>query len=382
MNLAACRCTLRRTAGNKPLQRQTSELRNIPHFVTGRTRHDAAAAVTTTMASLRYRSETTLTTPTPVGDVASCMPGSRSFAYFTTKTGAVAAADDNINYSEEPEIVLFQRKINTSLNLMRSGFCFSTAHTAYWIWYTTDFIPTVNAAALHDLHVDPMVGVAGICFAAALQTAFMIYPKRLVSKLTYRPQSQKIAVYTHRLPFMRANVHFPSASFPVGTHNERLKKSANGSSGVDGETKKEDESTGTKQRTSSSSNIKYFKLDASSPEAVQIVTEFKGDLTKHRGHLQVGQSWPRYALDIRSPEDVPEPELLLEALLRPEHFGYNLLPTTLPQQKIMERRGSNNNKIAVEEEGDVVEYATHLLGKRFKPNNRNRKRPGRTNRRR
>ena len=133
------------------------------------------------------------------------MPGSRScYPFFSTKAGpGVAAVSDNKNNEDEPEIVLYKRKINTSVTLMRSGFFFSSAHTAYWIWYTTDFIPTVNAAALHDLHVDPMIGVAGICFAAALQAAFVIYPKRLVSKLTYRPRSQKMVVYTHRLPFMR-----------------------------------------------------------------------------------------------------------------------------------------------------------------------------------
>jgi hypothetical protein len=272
---------------------------------------------------------------------------------FSTKT-TTTAADNN-----EPEILLYQRKTNPSLTLMRSGFFCSAAHTAYWIWYTTDFIPTVNAAALHDLHVDPAVGVAGICFAAALQTAFMIYPKRLVSKLSYRPRSQKIMVYTHRFPLMRPSL-FPAASFPVGTQNERVKTQQTVS-----------DEANTKDKIDKT-QIKYLKLNPSSPEAVQIVSEFKGDVTQYRGHLQVGQSWPRYAIDIRSALDVPEPELLLEALLRPEYFS----PKDYRYAAIS---GGDNNKRSSDDADDEEEYGS--LGRRFQPNSRKKKRPGKSNRR-
>lgn len=261
-----------------------------------------------------------LTIPMPVRLIS---PTARYQLFATTTT----------ENNDEPEIVLYQRKTNPSLTLMRSGFFCSAFHTTYWIWYTTDFIPTVNNAALTNVHVDPAVGVAGICFAIALQTAFIIYPKRLVHKLSYRPRSQKVVVYTHRLPFIRPNL-FPTASFPVGTHNERLKTATKASASTD-------TSDDMKRKEDAATKIKYFKLNPSSPEAVQIVSDFKGDVTRYRGHLQVGQSWPRYALDIRSAQDVPEPELLLEALLRPEYFG---LPQQHQDDETLDNRNENYGK--------------------------------------
>jgi hypothetical protein len=200
------------------------------------------------------------------------------------------------NEPEEPEIVLYQRKTNPSVTLMQSGFAFSSLHTAYWIWYTTDFIPVVNAAQMQDLHVDPAIGWAGIAFAATLNFVFYLYPKRLVHKLSLRPDSQKIIVYTHRPPLMRPNI-YPIASFPVGKH------------------KAERSDSDSKKMT------KYLKLNPSSPEALVIVKEYGGDVTRFRGNLKVGSRWPYYNLNIQSAKDVPEPELLMEALLRPEYFG-------------------------------------------------------------
>jgi len=215
----------------------------------------------------------------------------------------------------EPELVLYERRTDPSTTIMRSGLFFSTFHTGYWIWYITDFIPLVNQqSSMPELHIDPALGYGGLFCAALLNAAFLVYPKRLVSKLAYRPQSQKIMVYTHRLPIVRPN-EFPSASFPVGGTSDlsasATRNNNNNSKGGD-DSKKLNNSP------------KYFQLHSKS--LAQIIQHVKKrsdfDLSQDfRGVLSAGTSRPYYKIPIMGPKDVPEPDLLLEALLRPEHFG-------------------------------------------------------------
>lgn len=98
-------------------------------------------------------------------------------------------------------------------------------------------------------------------------------------------------VYTHRLPWVRPS-DIPNVSFPIGP----------------------------KSNQGNDKDVTYFHLKVSSPHAQQIIQELRGDLTRYQGHLPVGTRWPKYALDIQSSKDVPEPEYLLEALIRPETF--------------------------------------------------------------
>jgi len=231
---------------------------------------------------------------------AAATPISASTSTTTTTTAA--------STEEEPEVVLFERKTNPSMRLMRSGLALSTFHTGYWIWYITDFVPMVNQAGMQELHIDPAVGYGGLFFALILNAAFAVYPKRLVSKLSYRPQSQKIVVYTHRLPIVRPDP-YPSASFPVG--------------GGGGDTKT---NTATKENTQSPR--KYFQLNDYSMKEIQTLAKTRAFVElghDYTGILSAGTRQPLYSISIQGKADVPEPELLLEALMRPETFGNDFL---------------------------------------------------------
>jgi hypothetical protein len=232
---------------------------------------------------------------------------------------------------EQPEVLLYRRDLTNpdamqTTTLMRSGFFFATFHTLYWVWYTFDFLPAVNASPMIVLHVDPMIGVAGIGFAMALQSAFVIFPWRLISKLTYRPDEQKICVHTHRLPLMYPSVLKPNASFPVGPPKVVPPAPASDS------TPKEDMAAvkaKSKQIAEASARaaekIRYFTLDASTPAALSLIQgDSQGDISKHRGYIVVGPSWPRYVLDIKAASEVKEPALLLKILLHPETFQYKV----------------------------------------------------------
>lgn len=283
--------------------------------------------------------------------------------------------DDNINNGSIPrqqpeedeeeqyqEVVLFHRPVNSMALLMRSGFLVSTLHTAYWIWYATDFIPTVNAvsamtthhpddtanavaaAALGELlYIHPLVGVAGVAFAATLNAAAALLPSRLVSKLSYQQthqhgSSSKIMVYTHRLPFMRPNL-LPSASFAAGDDEPR-RGSSNSDRLTTGQQQEEQQEQVPLPR-------QYLKLDPSSAAAVRIVRDYQGDITRHRGYLPIAgmPSRRRYLLLVQSPSDIPQPELLWQALVRPETLTAQtvaLMTMDETQRRTSRRKGTKS----------------------------------------
>jgi hypothetical protein len=216
----------------------------------------------------------------------------------------------------DAEIVLFHNPVNASERLMRSGLLVSTIHTLYWIWYTVDFIPTVNQAAMQALHVSPVIGYAGIALAVGIQTAFLWYPYRLISKISYQPTRQKLLLYTHRIPLMRPNL-LPSASFPLGTKLPRNPNTQQSEQGLD-------RAVSQSTTVDPGRTARLFKLDSASPYAIYIVNELGGDLTRYRGHLTIGPAlapWSRYTLRIDAADQVVQPALLLQALLSPEQFG-------------------------------------------------------------
>lgn len=151
--------------------------------------------------------------------------------------------------------------------------------------------------------MDPLWGYGGILFGLFVNGVFLIYPKRLLSKLTYRQADDKLLVYTHQLPFCRRDV-FPSASFPVGTH-------------VPGRHRRHQHS----KDNDDDDKIQYFKINTSSEMGKHIVEEL-GDLRKYRYGLPVGppSRFQKYIMNIGSPADVVEPELLMEILVHPEYF--------------------------------------------------------------
>lgn len=204
---------------------------------------------------------------------------------------------------DEPEVLLFKRHANASLALMRSGLALTTFHSLYWIWYVNEFIPLVNQAAMQELHINPAIGYGGLALAFIANAVFAIVPGRVVCKLGYRPQSKKILVYTHRLPFIRPNL-FPSASFPIGSPNFSTTYANDGKPAQEPKYFK-------LSPVSASYIMDLAKQKVGSDGYVELGTDFTGLLT-------AGPSRPYYMIQIQDPNDVPDPELLLEALQRPE----------------------------------------------------------------
>lgn len=187
---------------------------------------------------------------------------SRGFSSFST-----AKRNDG-----REEVVLYERSKDYAL--LRSGVGFSSFHTLYWLWYVNDFIPMVNASPMEQLHVDPGLGYIGLAFALSIQSVFFVYPYRLVSKLSYDPQSNNLLLYNHRLPFI-----IPSETpkeMPPGT----------------------------------------LSLNLKSAEAKRVLE--LNSIEQFRGHLAISKTWPPYMLDIRTDENVVEPDLLFQLLLNPK----------------------------------------------------------------
>jgi hypothetical protein len=177
---------------------------------------------------------------------------------------------------DDLEVVLYQRGPGRN-TVARSGFFFSCLHTTYWLWYGFSFLPLVNASEKVELFVDPMIGTVGLTMAVATQSLFIVYPTCLVDKLSWKPASGTLLVYNHTLPWVR-----PSTTpkvIPVGE----------------------------------------LSLDVGSKEAIQIIGQLGGNIGRFVGHLGVREKnqWPPYMLEIRDEWDVPEPAILLEALVSP-----------------------------------------------------------------
>ena len=162
------------------------------------------------------------------------------------------------------------------------------------------------------LHIDPMIGVAGIVFAMSLQSAFVMYPLRLISKLVYRIDEKRICIYTHRIPSMYPSVRRPNTSFPLGTPNTTHNTVVVQKQQLMKATSKEDiqklnDTTKAAAKEAAKLNIKYFTLDATTPTALNLIQgECRGDISQYRGHLVVGPRWPKYILDIKDSHEVKE----------------------------------------------------------------------------
>mmetsp|Transcript_1983 Transcript_1983/g.2760 ORF Transcript_1983/g.2760 Transcript_1983/m.2760 type:complete len:351 (+) Transcript_1983:94-1146(+) len=200
--------------------------------------------------------------------------------------------------SSKQEIVLYER-IAGDLSLARNGFWFVSMFSGFWVWYAVDFVPVVNNSGIEGLQVHPAIPAIGLTFGFTCQVIVTLYPIRLLSKLTYQPPSLssgrndddkknsegQLCVYRHSLPFIRPSTtpHY----FPVGN----------------------------------------LTMDAASREA-QVLTSVNG-FHDYKGYIPLFReqsSWWHvipflrfpYLLDIKDPEEVRNPDLLLKALLTPD----------------------------------------------------------------
>jgi hypothetical protein len=167
--------------------------------------------------------------------------------------------------------------------ILKSSIVTATCHSAYWIWYITDFIPIVNNSDMPELHIDPILGWTGLFFALAIQTMVLVYPKRLVSKLSLVEPNKT-----------DANTSSPSQLF-VYTYSLFVKPAAQPSKYKIGE----------------------LTLDPMSPEVQQILSEYRGNAQLFRGRLglKANNTSIPFLLDIQKDSDVLEPHWLLQALL-------------------------------------------------------------------
>lgn len=184
--------------------------------------------------------------------------------------------DDNSS-SDRSEILLYQR--GTSHNRFgRSAFAASSFYSFYWLWYNLDFVPTVNASPVENLHIDPILPMAGLFTAVVIQAAAVAYPMRSIHSLSWQPSTNSLGISTFR-PWMTPGTQ---KTIPVGE----------------------------------------WTLDASSKEAQHILYDLDGDFPRFRGHVFLSPSVPRttlpFLLTVREETDVLEPDLLLQALVHPK----------------------------------------------------------------
>jgi hypothetical protein len=193
--------------------------------------------------------------------------------------------------------ILYQR--NTDRNTIpRAAFGASVFNTVYWLWYSLDFIPAVNASPIEDLHIDPAMGFGGLALGLMINSVTFLYPMSLISKLAYSPSTQTWHLWKHELPLIR-----PSTT-PV------------------------------------SYSLGDLKMDPSSSETKNILDGLNGNLTKYRGHLGISAEDKNipFLLEIREPTEVMDSDLLLQALLNPQAMKREAAQTKQP------RRGGKKGK--------------------------------------
>lgn len=223
---------------------------------------------------------------------------------------------------------------------------FSTFNALYWLWYTYDFTPSVNASAyekaalnqidaetLDLLLVDSTMGYVGLGIALVIWGGSIWYPKHLVSAIWKREDD--LAVSTLGVPFVKVP-------------------------GILGGSK----TTFTEEELKSESNVQFFRFDeigvVGEKETNEILIKLDGDLGKKRGHLALQLNDPHadpsadsgllsvlnkknYLLDIGSEEEIVEGanEDLLKALL---------------SQAFEEKKQTSGRRQAVKERADEEEY--------------------------
>jgi len=230
---------------------------------------------------------------------------------------SISKRDDNGSSVE----ILYQRDPRRN-GLPKASFLVSSMNSMYWLWYVFDFIPAVNASPIEDLHVDPIYGFGGLGLSILIQSVFTFYPLSLVSKIGYRaspaiaiatatadrsstgsPNKKKnttqheqrdILVWKHTLPLLHTSQK--PLVFPVGG----------------------------------------ITMDKTSDDTRKILEELGGDVGKFEGHLGLtriseketntnsGSITINFPLlvDIRSPSEVYDSEMMLQTLLSGKFRGH------------------------------------------------------------
>lgn len=119
------------------------------------------------------------------------------------------------NNDDDDDFILLYHRDSERNKLPQAAFAFSILNSTYWLWYTLDFIPAVNASPL-GVQVSPMIGVGGVAFGFLINFVTGLYPSTLVSKLGYAPKDRQVHVWKHNLfPFITASKE--AKVYPLGT---------------------------------------------------------------------------------------------------------------------------------------------------------------------
>ena len=206
---------------------------------------------------------------------------------------------EQVSTKEENLVSLYQR--NSERNkLPRTAFGFSLLNTTYWLWYSLDFIPAVNASPIGDLHVNPSIGFGGVALGIFINLLTGIYPSSLISKLAFDTSTQQFFVWKHDLPLIRES-------------GEPLVYS-----------------------------LGSLKIDPSSAETQELLE--KSSL--YQGHLGVsvgGKLFPML-LEVREPSELLDPQLMLQALLDPQAMKQPTTTKTFRKKQHQLKQGRKGGK--------------------------------------
>lgn len=181
----------------------------------------------------------------------------------------------------------------------------SALNTTYWLWYTLDFIPAVNASLMENLHIDPNVGWGALGLGIVINAITAIYPSLLISRLDYDPIHNHLLVYRHQLPILTQSTK--ATSYELGD----------------------------------------LTIDPTDAELKKILGDMKGDWIKYKGHLALkrkGEFIPLLMEVQNGREEVKDGEALLQAMLRPMVFSASQTATNHKKKPTGSRIKSKANK--------------------------------------
>lgn len=219
---------------------------------------------------------------------------SRLFSATTTPKRSTESSSSKRGHDKDSLLQLYQRD-GDRMRMPRAALGMSALNTTYWLWYSLDFIPAVNASPLHDLHIDPKLGWGALALGVVINGLTALYPSLLVSRLNYDPGQNQLLVYRHSFPLLSPSTQ--STSYALGEVSI----------------------------AHSDSNLK------------KILGDYKGDWRKYKGHLALkrkNHTIPLLMEIQNGREEVKDGEMLLQVLLRPKALS----------STISERRKSNNAK--------------------------------------
>lgn len=222
---------------------------------------------------------------------------------------------------DEDDFVLLYHRDSKRNKLPQAALAFSILNSTYWMWYTLDFIPAVNASGFQ---INPLIGVGGVAFGLLINVVTGLYPYSLVSKLGYAPKDQELHVWKHDLfPFLQEAKH--AKQYSLGT----------------------------------------LRLNTSSDDTQNLLQ----DSSTYTGHLGMQANDERLPLlmEVRKRIELKNPELLLRVLLDPnamEEMGRNR-----PDRK---KKQPKRKKQAAREAKSNIEPIN--IKRRYAKKNKNKKR--------